>query len=221
MDFIYDILINFNGEEVYQYYEWYQDDDIKYIKKIPLFKLSNEDYINIKNNNIIIEKTFLDLIYNIGEIRINNKIKRIAYLCLFSNGKEVIALKFNIKGELIMKGGLLLDESYDVLNKSSSIKCISIKYEIITSKNINYFLTRYERKCLSFLLEEINKFHYQGKHETLRYLYYECFGETNEDDDKILKRLKSFIIDDWTIKHNYLYSLIKLFYKKEVMSKNP
>ena len=51
MNYIYDILLNFN-DIYYDFYEWNISDNIEHIRKIPLFKISIKDMITIKNNYI-------------------------------------------------------------------------------------------------------------------------------------------------------------------------
>ena len=46
MNYIYDIVLNFN-KEYYSFYEWNRKDNIINVKKIPLFLVDNECF-NIK-----------------------------------------------------------------------------------------------------------------------------------------------------------------------------
>ena len=70
MNYYYDIVLNLN-EELYEFYEWEENDSIDFIKKIPLFRVStktlkdnlkyqtkfNQDLIEqIKNKTIIKKK---------------------------------------------------------------------------------------------------------------------------------------------------------------------
>jgi len=47
MEFIYDILLNFQ-EEYCDFYEWQINDKVLNIKKIPLYKIGNKDYLILK-----------------------------------------------------------------------------------------------------------------------------------------------------------------------------
>ena len=44
MKYAYDVVLNFN-DEFYNFYEWDTDDTIAYVKKIPIYKVTN-DIIN-------------------------------------------------------------------------------------------------------------------------------------------------------------------------------
>ena len=63
MNYIYDILINFN-ENLYDFYDWNLNDQIDHIRKIPVFKTDSEFLYNLKKNDIILNKDFLNKIYN-------------------------------------------------------------------------------------------------------------------------------------------------------------
>ena len=54
MDYIYDIILNFQNN-YYEFYEWKKEDKIINIKKILVYKISNEDYLSLKYNDVIID----------------------------------------------------------------------------------------------------------------------------------------------------------------------
>ena len=49
MNFIYDILLNFNNE-YYEFYDWNNDDKLTHIRKMPIFKISDDALKNIIYN---------------------------------------------------------------------------------------------------------------------------------------------------------------------------
>ena len=59
MIYIYDILLNFNTSLI-EFFEWKENDLIKYIKKIPIYKVSDDFLYNLVNNEIKIESNFLN-----------------------------------------------------------------------------------------------------------------------------------------------------------------
>ena len=59
MIYIYDILLNFNTSLI-EFFEWEENDLIKYIKKIPIYKVSDDFLYNLVNNEIKIESNFLN-----------------------------------------------------------------------------------------------------------------------------------------------------------------
>ena len=46
MNYIYDVVLNFN-KEFYEYFEWKKKDNIINIKKIPVFNVSNEIFLSM------------------------------------------------------------------------------------------------------------------------------------------------------------------------------
>ena len=48
MNYIYDLLLNFN-ENIYEFYDWNKTDNIKHIKKIPIFKIDSKKNETIKD----------------------------------------------------------------------------------------------------------------------------------------------------------------------------
>lgn len=59
MNYIYDIVLNFN-KELYEFFEWKDDDNLINIRKIPLIKINDDDFVSLLYNKIKIEKLVLD-----------------------------------------------------------------------------------------------------------------------------------------------------------------
>ena len=53
MNYIYDIVLNFN-KEYYSFYEWNRKDNIINVKKIPLFLVDNECFNIMKYDNVCV-----------------------------------------------------------------------------------------------------------------------------------------------------------------------
>ena len=47
MIYIYDILLNFNTSLI-EFFEWEENDLIKYVKKLPIYKVSDDFLYNLK-----------------------------------------------------------------------------------------------------------------------------------------------------------------------------
>ena len=62
MNYIYDILLNFNNQ-AYDIFEWNKEDKITHIRKIPLIKIKYEDLYNLLNKKIKFSEDFLTKIY--------------------------------------------------------------------------------------------------------------------------------------------------------------
>lgn len=216
MKFIYDILLNLN-DRLYEFYEWDTDDDIEYFKKIPLFKLEAEAYKNIEIGSIIDDRKFLDSIYNISEIYDNKRVRLVNYVCLFTNGKDVIGTLLNKNGKVIMVSKLYIDEEVEVLDVAYNMNetpLSIINGNIIKIEN-NYFLTRAEERKKTFLTKELNELYTNRNIVKLKYLYYECSNEIADDLDIIYDRIRSFLNNEWNDRHEELYNLVRLSYSKK------
>lgn len=63
MTYIYDVLLNFSDtERIVEFFEWNNNDSIDHIKRIPLIRISSKSLNDLINNNIVVEKEFLDKI---------------------------------------------------------------------------------------------------------------------------------------------------------------
>ena len=78
MNYTYDIILNFNKDNLYEFYEWKDEDYPEFVLKIPTFKVDNETIKDLKINNAIVDKDFISKIYNKTEVYDSDSIKSIA-----------------------------------------------------------------------------------------------------------------------------------------------
>ena len=169
MNYIYDLLLNFN-EKIYEFYDWNKTDKIIHIKKIPIFKISSSKMNIIKNNKICFEDSFLEKIYRKTEEFMNRKNKYIDYACLFTDGVEVIGINVNKKTTY---SKLLIDEESEVINMSLHMTEKNIEIKILENKKIELFKTRKEIEQINETKNIFNKILKENNDEKLKYLYYE------------------------------------------------
>lgn len=186
MNYIYDILINFN-EKLYDFFEWNLNDNIEHIKKIPIFKIDNYAFNDILNNEIVFEDEFKIQIFNKTEIFTNKNVKKIEYACLFSDGMDVIALRMDKNKNLRSK--LLIDEDVEVLEFCSNLDKYNIEYTVKNKIKNEPFKTRKQIEKRNFIIDNIKKLNHENDINKLIYLYYECFNEKELNKNKILKKL--------------------------------
>ena len=63
MNYIYDILLNFNDSENYfEFYEWKEDDCFEHIKRIPLIRISKETMQNFLSCKIKVSSELLNFL---------------------------------------------------------------------------------------------------------------------------------------------------------------
>lgn len=212
MKYIYDIILNFN-ERLYEFYEWNDSDSIEYIKKIPIFKVSNEVFSDLKNNKSVVNTEFINSIYNKCDVYCNYGIGRIEYACIFCMDDDALAIEFNEKGESIYISDLYIDEKNDILSYIKKLNIYNLEYKKM-NKYKEYLVTRKELSMIKFIKREINLIYKCDNLDKLKYIYYECFNKIEENISKINSDLEKYIFDN----PNKLYDLLMLSYSKGLQS---
>lgn len=212
MNYVYDVLLNFN-KEMYEFYDWNLDDYISHIRKILVFRVDNKTMSDLVNNSIVVDSDFLIKISNRTEMFTKQNVKIINYAALFTNGSFVIGIKFDKNGEIIGRSKLLIDEELDILDSALDMNEYNLKYKVINTNKNEFFKTRKEvfiEKYISKKLDEV-----KDNKEMLKYLYYECFNEKNTDFRKMLLKLNKSLINNWDSFYNKVYNFFKLTAIKE------
>ena len=174
MDYIYVIVLNFQND-YYDFYEWQPTDKIINVKRIPIYKIDTQDYLNIKYHNVTIDRDILPK---------TNK------LFLLTNGIEVMGILIDNNGKVIKKSGLLFDENDDILADSELIKAIDIKYTINKKNNITY-ISRLKKEKIKYLKAYFKKIDKIKDEYFLKYLYYDIYNDDEKDIDTVYDNLIS------------------------------
>lgn len=188
MDYIYDIVLNFH-EQYYDFYEWKPSDKIINIKRIPIYKISTKDYINIKNNEVTLER---------------NTIPKTNKIFLITSGIEVMGIFIDNSGKVLKKSSLLFEESDDILEDKDEIKEINIKY-IINKRYLNNYQSRITKEKKEYINNYLNNIDKYKDEYLLKYLYYDIYNLEEEDTNIIYNKL----IDLSKNNFNKLYESIK------------
>ena len=205
MNFIYDIVLNFN-DNYYSFFEWNKKDNIINIKKIPLFLVDKDIFYNMKYNKVTVSHDFIEVI---KERTFTYSRVKVGPSCLISNGKEVMGVLFNDKGNLIKRSSLLLDEEEEVIDEIVSDKVYNINIIKMQRKKIDNTY-RIEKEKKEFLINFINK---ETNIDTLKYLYYDYFEKEEENTEIIKNKLIKEIKNNWSSKFNNFYDTVKIFGK--------
>lgn len=195
MNFIYDILINFN-ENLYDFYEWNISDNVSHLRKIPLFRVNSNTLEQIKNSNFKVESEFLKKIENKTEKFTTRDVEKVNYAVLFSDCNDVVAVRFNQKGLNYQMSRLLVDEQEEVIDVCNRCNEINLVYEVLSLKKVNIFKTRMQLEKMNYLLKSLNQLEKNNEIDKLKYLYFECFEEKEESVNNILNKLKKAIDND-------------------------
>lgn len=205
MNYIYDIVLNFN-KDYYNFFEWNKKDNIVNVKKLPLFLIDNDTFKMFKYDNVMVGNSFIGLIkdktYTYSRTKIGNA-------TLVSNGKEVIGVLFDDNGNLIKRSSLLLDEEEEVLNEV--VRNSTFNIEIIkSSRNRVPLINRSQREKRNFLIKYINK---EDNITNLKYLYYDYFEMECDDINCIKKSLIKEIKCNWNNRLDNFYETVRIFKK--------
>lgn len=207
MNFIYDILVNFN-ENLYDFYDWNVSDNVNHIRKIPLFRVETSVLEKIKCFNLKFEPNFLKKIENRTEKFTSRDVEKINYAALFSDCNDVIAVKFSMDGINYQMSKLLVDEQEEVIEVCNRCSEINPLFEILKQKNKNGFKTRMQIEKMNYLLNSLNRLEKNSEFEKLKYLYFECFSEKQDSIKVIINKLKEAIDNDK--KKKIMYDFFKL-----------
>lgn len=196
MKFIYDIYLNFN-KKFFDFYDWNKSDEIIHVKKIPIFKVSKETYEDFLKNEVSFSKDFLKLVENKTELFRNND-NRLKYAFLITNGMSIFALKVSDVNEY---SSLIVTEELDILEQIY-LDIFDLEYKIIKKQKNILLKTRYQLKKEKVLENELNKMLDSKEYSKLKFIYYECFNEKQDDILKIVDKLKK--VDTNKIKNYFV-----------------
>lgn len=201
MTYIYDVTLNFN-ETLYDFFEWNNNDKLIHVRKIPIFKVSNEDFINILMYEISISEELLNKIKDKTDTY--GKKNKSFTACLLRNNDNIIALKFDDNCKSSSISSIIVEEELDILE----IKINSCKTFVYKTLNKRSFQTntRYDIINKNYIQKEINNLDINNDKEKIKYLYFEYFGKFINNEYEALKKLKK----ELDINNNNLKKLFKL-----------
>ncbi len=212
MTYIYDILVNFL-EQPYEFYAWKTTDSIDHIKKIPIFKVSKEQFSILKNYTIKLESSFFETLKNKTEV-FDKFTSHTIYASLFTNEQEVLALQFDPSGKQKAISTLLLDEQDEIIDIAHALKETTLPIEHKERRERKPFLTRNQEEILTYLKKELDHT-YLHQQEKLHYLYYECFNQKCSSNEKAYQKLSNLLKEEFQEKHQTLYDLLKMSTSKK------
>ena len=207
MDYYYDLYVNFL-ENYCMFYEWDEDDNLEYVKKIPLVHVDAKTYLNFRSKIVKVDASFLKTILNKTKLKDNTILK---YAALVSDGKNSMALEFNDEGETISKSSLILDDEININEFMYNISVTKIDYEVIKKDKI-IKETRQETKIKKILKLEILNMYQNKEYSKLKYIYLEWFDKLIDTPEvmygEMLKKLKGNLGS----REYAIYELIKISY---------
>ena len=213
MNYIYDILLNYN-EYLYDFYDWNEEDNISHIRKIPLYKINKKAMEDLKKFNISFYVNDISKIKNKTEIFQVKGVKRIPYAFLVSDNSEVIGFLCDNKGNIIKRSRLLIDEEAEVLEVVNRIDERKLNYQIKKELELYPLKARNEIEMEKYIKKNLNTIK-KDDIEKLKYLYYECFNKKISNRKDIINDIEAALENDSDTVISKLYSFLKLIEVKE------
>jgi len=207
MNYIYDIVLNFN-RDFYEFFQWKKGDKIINVKKIPAFRVNSDNLRSLKYNIVKVNKSFLDKIYDLTLFYSKMDYK---YMCLVSDTNESVGLMFDKDGKLIKRSSLVFDEEEEVNEEVDREDEVSIEYIENKHRDIE-IIPRIEKEKRDYLFKFVNNLDIEKDDIILRYMYYDYFEKEEEDSSKIKRVIINEINNDFSDK-NKLYNLVRVFKK--------
>lgn len=193
MNYIYDVILDFQ-KEYYDFYEWNKNDNIFHMRKIPILKINEKQFNEIKNNIVQFSEATTKLFnFKTAERFKQNNITKMKYTIIISTENQAMGIKINKNGIIQLKSSLLPDEQDDVIEIIKFQNEAKLEYKIIKNNKKNNFKTRFEIENEKFIYNELDKVYKQKNIQKLNYIYLECFNKQEPNIDLAYKKLKSEI----------------------------
>lgn len=184
----YDILVNYQ-KIAYEFYDWNKTDDVKHIKVIPTFKVSDKCLQDFYNYDLMVDRTFLDMIKDKTEIFIKGLTVKEPYACVLFSSYSALSFKFDKQGNVIGKSNLLFDEADDIITTFYSLEETKINYKVTNMEKLNCFYTRYESKMIDDLINYLKQIQKNSNDYETKYIYFECFNKEIDSSKKAYEKL--------------------------------
>ena len=202
MNYVYNVHLNFN-EQLFDFYEWTKKDKIFLIKKIPIFRVKEDDLKNILNYKIEFSNSFYEKVFDKCERYKNKKIK---YAFLLTDNNKVIGI--NYYKRKIFISDILIEEENKIIKMSYLLPYTNIEYKKIYKKQAS-FLTRKKTKEKEMIFLKINNLKKYENYEKLKYIYYEYFNKKETNVELMINTFKKEIENNFISAYEILKNIIK------------
>lgn len=209
MYYYYDVLLNFGADsEIFEFYEWEETDNVEFIKKIPLFRVSTDCLKDFLRYKAKFEETL------IGQIKEKTIIKgssEVINTFIVSDSKNALALEINEKGEVVSRSKLLPGDELNLSEVMFTMKESTLQYEKLEKYKKNTGL-RQIREIKKLIQYEIETLYHENNSGKLKYLYYEWFNKNSDNIDDIYKEMTLSLQKEYNDDLKRVYDFIKLSY---------
>ena len=205
MNYVYDILSNFN-QELYDFYDWDKNDNFTHLRKVPSFRVSKEVLVDLMFKKVKIKGNLLKLIKDKTQVFTKEGVDVIEYCFIVSDSVNALGVILDEDGVVYKRSKFLVSEELEINKCLKTSKIYNVEYNLLSSKTHYSNMTRNEEKVTNLILNELELI--MDSTDKIDYLYYEWFN-TNKGKNKY-KKLVSSIKSSYTSKHEYMLELLNL-----------
>lgn len=205
MNYVYDILSNFN-QELYDFYDWDKNDSFTHLRKVPSFRVSKEVLVDLMFKKVKIKGNLLKLIKDKTQVFTKEGVDVIEYCFIVSDSVNALGVILDEDGVVYKRSKFLVSEELEINKCLKTSKIYNVEYNLLSSKTHYSNMTRNEEKVTNLILNELELI--MDSTDKIDYLYYEWFN-TNKGKNKY-KKLVSSIKSSYTSKHEYMLELLNL-----------
>lgn len=205
MNYVYDILSNFN-QELYDFYDWDKNDNFTHLRKVPSFRVSKEVLVDLMFKKVKIKGNLLKLIKDKTQVFTKEGVDVIEYCFVVSDSVNSLGVILDEDGVVYKRSKFLVSEELEINKCLKTSKIYNVEYSLLSSKTHYSNMTRNEEKVTNLILNELELI--MDSTDKIDYLYYEWFN-TNKGKNKY-KKLVSSIKSRYTSKHEYILELLNL-----------
>lgn len=209
MNYYYDVLLNFDGDNVWNFYEWEESDFLLFVKRIPLFRVSYDTMYDFLKYQVRLSDRFLEQIKN--QTILKDVKEEENFYFILSDSKNSIAIKLNESGKVVSMSKLLIRDENNLNEFIYTLSEKKIDYEILSKKNYRHELRQFEQVKQSIYLELNTLFKEDNIHK-LRYFYYEIFHKEECSVEQMYHELMDVIEFSKNNELFHLDYLIRLSY---------
>ena len=212
MYYYYDILLNFQDDaNIYEFYEWEETDEIDFVKKIPLFRVSSSTLKDVLKYKVQFTDELIKEIKNKTILKTSSKVLKNTFL--LCDTKDAIALELNDRGEVISRSKLLLADEINLNEIMFTMKEIKLKYEKLEKYGKRKDIRQIE-EIKKLITCEINTLYESENISKLKYLYYEWFNNLNNNVDDMYEHMKEELKNNFDKNQERIYNLIRKSYNR-------
>lgn len=205
MNYVYDILSNFN-QELYDFYDWDKNDNFTHLRKVPSFRVSKEVLVDLMFKKVKIKGNLLKLIKDKTQVFTKEGVDVLEYCFIVSDSVNALGVILDEDGVVYKRSKFLVSEELEINKCLKTSKIYNVEYNLLSSKTHYSNMTRNEEKVTNLILNELELI--MDSTDKIDYLYYEWFN-TNKGKNKY-KKLVSSIKSSYTSKHEYILELLNL-----------